>query len=185
MAKHFHALWAVDLIEEHKPIQMRMAQTLKALLANLDADVEPVTVFSPDQVQVLEPAFRRHAEEHLGQIEAFLQEWTTEAAFTHALPPKVLMQQEYSVTRSTECLLDYARQSGANLIALGTSGKRGVARAVMGSFAESLALHSDIPLFLVNPDARSITNIREILFPTDFSDAGRQAFLRLLPVAAA
>jgi nucleotide-binding universal stress UspA family protein len=185
MAKDFHALWAVDLIEDHKPIQMKMAQALKAFLKDLDADVQAVTVFSPDQIQLLEPAFRRHAEEHAGEVQTLLQTWARDAGFAKALPAKVLTQHEYSVTTSTACLLDHARKTGANLIALATSGKKGLARAVMGSFAESLALQSDIPLFVVNADAHPVAEIREILFPTDFSDAGRQAFLQLLPVAAA
>jgi hypothetical protein len=56
--KHFHVLWAVDAIREHKEIQMKTAQVLKALLKNLDAEVEPVTVLSPDQILVPAAASR-------------------------------------------------------------------------------------------------------------------------------
>lgn len=38
--KHFHVLWAVDATPEHKEIQMKTAQVLKALLKNLDAEVD-------------------------------------------------------------------------------------------------------------------------------------------------
>jgi nucleotide-binding universal stress UspA family protein len=74
---------------------------------------------------------------------------------------------------------------GANLIGLGTSAKRGISRAVLGSFAESVALQSEIPLFIVSPETRPLSEIRDILFATDFSDSCRKAFDRLLAVAAA
>jgi nucleotide-binding universal stress UspA family protein len=185
MARHFNVLWAVDAVPEHKEIQMKTGQVLKALLNGLDAEVEPVTVFSPDQMGLLEHVFRAHADDHRLEVESTLADWSREAGFSNSRAPRLLVQDEFSISRSTECLRNYAREVGANLIALGTSAKSGFTRAVMGSFAESVALQSETPLFIVSPETRPLTDIREILFPTDFSDSCRQAFNQLLPVAAA
>jgi nucleotide-binding universal stress UspA family protein len=185
MARHFYVLWAVDAVPGHKDIQMKTGQVLKALLNGLDAEVEPVTVLSPDQIGLLEHVFRRHADVHRQEVEKILADWTQEANFLNKRLPKILVQDEFSISRSTRCLRDYAREVGANLIALGTSAKSGFTRAVMGSFAESVALQSETPLFIVSPETRPVAEIKEILFPTDFSGSCRQALDQLLPVAAA
>jgi nucleotide-binding universal stress UspA family protein len=183
--KHFHVLWAVDATQEHKEIQMKTAQVLRALLKNLDAEVEPVTVLSPDQILVPAAAFRKHSDDHRLPAEKILEGWSREAGFSHILKPTLLVQHDFSISRSTGSLLSYAKKVGANLIALGTRAKKGLKRVVMGSFAETLVLQSETPLFVVNPETRPLKEINEVLFPTDFSDSCREAFDRLLPVAAA
>jgi nucleotide-binding universal stress UspA family protein len=185
MARHFYVLWAVDAVPEHKDIQIRTARVLKALLKDLDADVEPVTVYSPDQIRMPGHVFKRHGDEHRRQVEEIVTDWIREAGFSNTRPPRILVHDEFSLRRSTGLLQEYARGVGANLIALGTSGRKGFMRAVMGSFAESFALQSETPLFIVSPETRVVEDIKEVLFPTDFSDSCRQAFDQLLPVASA
>lgn len=46
-----------------------------------------------------------------------------------------------------------AREWGADLIVLGTHGRRGVDRLVMGSSAEQILRHAGIPVLLVRPPA--------------------------------
>lgn len=56
-----------------------------------------------------------------------------------------------------DLVLGHAREWGANLIVLGTQGRRGLQRLVMGSAAERIARTSPVPVLLVrlpapNPD---------------------------------
>ncbi|HEX4998691.1 MAG TPA: universal stress protein, partial [Terriglobia bacterium] len=185
MAKHFHVLWAVDPAPQHKRLQIKTAEALSVLLRGLDADVEPVTVVSPDQIRVPADLFEPHSAEHRAEVERTIASWAGETGLTGIRPPKTLVQEEFSLHRSAGCLLAYARETGANLIALGSNARTGVARAVLGSFAESVALQSETPLFVVNGETRPLNAITRILFPTDFSAACRAALEALLPVAAA
>jgi len=52
-------------------------------------------------------------------------------------------------------ILAHARKVRADLIVLGTHGRRGIARMVMGSDAESVLREASVPVLLVRPRARS------------------------------
>lgn len=51
-------------------------------------------------------------------------------------------------------ILTHARKVHADLIVLGTHGRRGIARMVMGSDAESVLREASVPVLLVRPPAR-------------------------------
>jgi nucleotide-binding universal stress UspA family protein len=46
-------------------------------------------------------------------------------------------------------ILEYAKESNASLIALATHGRGGLARAMMGSVADAVVRHSEVPVLLV------------------------------------
>jgi nucleotide-binding universal stress UspA family protein len=48
-------------------------------------------------------------------------------------------------------ILDYAGDCGADLVALGTHGRRGIRRALIGSVAERVVRRSDVPVLTVGP----------------------------------
>jgi nucleotide-binding universal stress UspA family protein len=52
----------------------------------------------------------------------------------------------------------------------------------MGSFAETLLLHSDIPTLMVGPHSEPMPEIKQVLFPTDFSEKSQIALDRILPL---
>lgn len=56
---------------------------------------------------------------------------------------------ESTVTRVSEVIVDHAQSWGANLIVLGTHGRRGVKRMVLGSDAEQVVRMSPVPILLV------------------------------------
>jgi nucleotide-binding universal stress UspA family protein len=51
------------------------------------------------------------------------------------------------------CILDVAREVSADLIVMGTHGRRGIARWLMGSTAEAVVRTSPIPVLTVRADA--------------------------------
>jgi nucleotide-binding universal stress UspA family protein len=51
--------------------------------------------------------------------------------------------------RTAELIVDAAKESGASLIVLGTHGRRGVARWVLGSDAEEVVRSACVPVLLV------------------------------------
>jgi len=60
-------------------------------------------------------------------------------------------------TRDTlaDTIVEQARQLRCDLIVMGTHGRSGVARAVIGSVAEGVARHSAVPVLLVPPTAQA------------------------------
>ena len=59
-------------------------------------------------------------------------------------------------------ILAHARKVRADLIVLGTHGRRGIARIVMGSDAESVLREAAVPVLLVRPPAKSKTVRKDV-----------------------
>jgi nucleotide-binding universal stress UspA family protein len=70
----------------------------------------------------------------------------------------------------------YARSAGIALIVMGTHGRGGVARMVMGSVAETVVRTAPCPVLTVHgAPGSSLTGFRRILVPLDFSAASDPA----------
>ena len=72
-----------------------------------------------------------------------------------------------------EVILSYAEEIDADLIVMGTHGRRGPARLLLGSVAEAVVRHAACPVLTVRPDARSVREemVKTIQVPVDFSEA--------------
>lgn len=69
-------------------------------------------------------------------------------------------------------ILSYAVEHDAHLIVLGTHGRRGVQRMILGSVAETVVRRAPCPVFTVGRNARRPTSVEgdNLLVPVDFSD---------------
>ncbi len=72
-------------------------------------------------------------------------------------------------------IVDAAREREADLVCLGNSGRSTVERWLLGSTAENVVRHSDVPVLIVRD--RPLTDIRRVLVPVDF-DAGTKLAIR-------
>lgn len=88
----------------------------------------------------------------------------------------VLVEGDLGASASARRLSHFARRRGAAAIVLATHGREGLARFLMGSFAETLLAESKVPLILVNPRFKQATPLKTALFATDFSAASKRAF---------
>jgi nucleotide-binding universal stress UspA family protein len=70
-------------------------------------------------------------------------------------------------------LSEMVRTKEIGLIVIGTHGRAGAGKVLMGSVAEKIFRHAPCPVLTVGPDVSgepgSIADLHEILFPTDFS----------------
>jgi nucleotide-binding universal stress UspA family protein len=53
--------------------------------------------------------------------------------------------------READVIVDFARDNHADLIVMGTHGRTGLERLLLGSVAEGVAHHAPVPLLLVRP----------------------------------
>jgi nucleotide-binding universal stress UspA family protein len=77
-------------------------------------------------------------------------------------------------------ILEYAQRHDIDLIVMGTHGRRGAVRLLLGSIAEEVLRHSACPVLTLREDGRdpaSASHVppREILVPFDFSPPSRLA----------
>lgn len=73
-------------------------------------------------------------------------------------------------------LLAYAEEHAIDLMALGTTGRRGVRRALMGSVTEEVLRLASCPVLTARAEeAPDAVSVRRIVTPTDFSDPSHAA----------
>ncbi len=76
----------------------------------------------------------------------------------------------------TDALLDYLKENPADLVIMGTHGRRGFKRWLLGSVAEEMIRFAPCPVLTVKEGWRgSLGDIKKILVPIDFSLASKTA----------
>ncbi|WP_234195182.1 MULTISPECIES: universal stress protein [Pseudacidovorax] len=121
----------------------RLAGATVVLLHVVDA-MDHVTGFEPPLVHIQEvrPTFLRN-----GQALLDAARQTLEAQGVTA--ETVLLESQGE--RVSQLIADQASQAGCDLIVLGTHGRRGVNRLLLGSDAEQVARIAAMPVMLVRP----------------------------------
>lgn len=76
-------------------------------------------------------------------------------------------------------LEDYARETGVDLIMMGTQGHRGIKRAVVGSVAREMLRTAPCPVFTTrvheDEDLTRETTVERVVVPIDFSEPSKRA----------
>jgi nucleotide-binding universal stress UspA family protein len=75
-------------------------------------------------------------------------------------------------------ILDHARKNQFDLIVVGTHGRKGISRLLMGSVTQELIQYSEIPIMVVKAAKTPYghyQNYNRLLIPVDFSDASMKA----------
>lgn len=80
----------------------------------------------------------------------------------------------------SRAILNTARSLRADLIMMGTHGRRGVRRAILGSVTENVLHEADTPVLTVTPSLMGSreTAIKRILCPVNFTYVAREALLQ-------
>jgi nucleotide-binding universal stress UspA family protein len=103
------------------------------------------------------------------------------------LPDSVRTTQELRMGSPAEVIEACARSVGADLVVLGTHGRRGLSRLVMGSVAERTLHLARHPTLIVHPPSGpaqpETPTVRHILCPINTSDVARFAFEHASAVA--
>ncbi len=176
-------VWAVDPFTADQGALRSAAWCLRALGKSVPTQVKPVYV--PATTYSEFPMFPNPSliETLKNQGDEALQLILSRIQIPNVQPLHVLTGACLN-TRDQVCdLISYARKNHADLIVLSTHGRTGVKRLFLGSFAETLSLLSDVPLFIVHPHWRRTPEFKTILFPTDFSPESRNAFSKVLRFA--
>jgi nucleotide-binding universal stress UspA family protein len=85
-----------------------------------------------------------------------------------------------------EAILDHADETGADVVAMGTGGRRGLRRFVTGDVTEYVLRTATTPVLTAHAtDDPPVTDYGDLLLPTDGSEAAATAVDHALAVAAA
>lgn len=86
--------------------------------------------------------------------------------------PPTLVTEQVKAPSAAEGILRYAEKEDVDLIVMGTHGRRGARRLMMGSVAEEVVRRSECPVFTVRAkrEAEPDRPIERVLAPIDFSE---------------
>jgi nucleotide-binding universal stress UspA family protein len=94
------------------------------------------------------------------------------------LPPSVHYQTRVIIDSPVAAIIDEARHCGADLLVMGTHGRTGFRRLVVGSVTESVMRGINIPMITVSPSTatnRMAISLPRIVVPIDFTPECREA----------
>lgn len=101
------------------------------------------------------------------------------AAPTDALDAVQVQEHTARDVAAAPAVLNYAAEHDVDLIGLGTHGRRGARRALLGSVAEEVVRRADVPVLTVRGSDGEVGpvvgGIDQVLVPVDFSDPAREA----------
>ena len=93
---------------------------------------------------------------------------------------KLVIAQRMAL-RPAAAILEYAEEAGVDLIVMGTHGRSGPGRLLLGSVAEEVTRHAHCPVLLMRELAdgknRPVPLVRHIVVPIDFSLPAREAMI--------
>jgi nucleotide-binding universal stress UspA family protein len=77
------------------------------------------------------------------------------------------------------------REVHADLVAMATHGRSGLARVFLGSIAQGVLATSPVPVLLVRPGGHAMTRLEVVLVPVDGTPGGALALTSAVPLARA
>ena len=102
------------------------------------------------------------------------------------LPPTVKYETRVVIESPVAAIIDEARHCGADLLVMGTHGRTGFRRLVVGSVTESVMRAINIPIITVSPlidTDRIAADLPRIVVPIDFSPECREAIREAVELA--
>ena len=144
-----------------------------SLAARHDAELHVVHVTEPDT------APNKQSGRSLPVSSDVLNEWLGRPSGGAGpdLDDLPVIQKQIAAGVPSEQLLAYVEDRDVDLVVMGTHGRRGVQRMLLGSVTEEVVRKAPCPVLTVNPEAeiQPAPTLRHILVPVDFSDAAKAA----------
>jgi nucleotide-binding universal stress UspA family protein len=153
--------------ERALPFALAMAREFGAKLHALHVMIpQPYTYTTPELMDLAIKTQEECAENSMQQVDAQM------AGLVHRI----------GIMRGTgvwPSVAEAVNESSADMLVLGTHGRTGSQKLLLGSVAEEIFRLAAVPVLTIGPEVRSSTHtgarFRRVLFATDFSDESRAA----------
>ncbi|KYG65134.1 universal stress protein [Bdellovibrio bacteriovorus] len=176
-------IWAIDAFEDNKELNQKMADYITHLHETTQAEIEPLYLLRENEIVLPTYEVPAWVTDHSKTAESLFREVLSDYNLPFLKEPKVIPHASQSHAGAAETLSNYALKSHADLIIVGSHGRQGFQRFILGSFAESLLLQSEVPVCVVGSHALKTRSSRSILFPTEFGEHSKDNFRHVLDLA--
>ncbi|WP_295905030.1 universal stress protein [uncultured Bdellovibrio sp.] len=176
-------IWAIDAFEDNKELNQKMADYVTHLYEITNADIEPLYLLRENEIVLPTYEVPAWVTDHSRTAESLFREVLSDYNLPFLREAKVIPHASQSHAGAAETLSNYAVKSKADLIIVGSHGREGFQRFILGSFAESLLLQSEVPVCVVGNHATKTKTSKNILFPTEFGEHSKDNFRHVLNLA--
>ncbi|MGE0615784.1 MAG: universal stress protein [Bacteriovoracia bacterium] len=176
-------VWALDPFIEDRSLIRHAGQTLRRLTEHTGAPIEPVYVLSPDELNLYADRMEDYLDLYRSTAVRVVDGTVKRLRLPNLVPSKVLLQRETNTKACVKTLVNHAEEAGAEMIVVSTHGRKGISRAIMGSFSETLLLSTKIPVFSINPNTHAPRKLGKVLFPSNLNASALPVFLRAVAMA--
>lgn len=176
-------IWAVDAFDSGPEPRGAAVEALRGLVGRFHVTVQPVYVFCVGQLTLSEEGTGPWVQYYQPAAERALAGIVSDVPIQGIEKPKVILQRSTSSLESAELLSQYAFSEGAELILVSTHARSGIRRLFLGSFAETLVLHSQVPVMVVGSQIKKPITMDKLIYPTEFGLHSRQVFRRAVSIA--
>ncbi|WP_415063766.1 universal stress protein [Bdellovibrio sp.] len=176
-------IWAIDAFEDNKELNQKMAEFITHLHEATHAEVEPLYLLRENEIVLPTYEVPTWVTDHSRTAESLFREVLADYNLTFLSEAKVIPHASQSHAGTAETLSNYAEKAKADLIVVGSHGREGFQRFILGSFAESLLQQSEIPVCVIGGHASQTKTTKKILFPTEFGEHSKDNFRHILNLA--
>lgn len=176
-------IWAIDAFEDNKELNQKMADYITHLHHTTEADIEPLYLLRENEIVLPTYEVPAWVTDHSKTAESLFREVLADYDLPFLLDAKVIPHASQSHAGAAETLVNYAMKSKTDLIVVGSHGREGFQRFILGSFAESLLLQSEIPVCVVSSHATKVKTSNSILFPTEFGEHSKDNYRYVIQLA--
>ncbi len=140
------------------------------------APFNPPPYFTSSRIEQLRDSHREEMREAGEQLRRFA------ASVLGEMAPRTAV--EVAQALPVDAILDAVDRAGADLVVMGTHGRSGINRVMLGSVAERVLRQSRVPVLTVRGDVERQPEVRNILCPLNGSVAAEQALAVAKGIAA-
>lgn len=186
--KTMKILWALDAFDDLKETEDKVILTLRKLAEQAPIEVYPTYVLSPDQMDLHLEFSDRWFEKYGPAAEKALARKLKDVVIPGLKPSQVIVQTKLSLKKSVESISKHAAKLDCQFIAVGSHGRKGLQRLMLGSFAETLFLLSPLPVMIIGTHSTKPTKPHsmgplQILLPNDLTSPDSHFFDKIFNFA--
>ena len=175
------AVWAIDSSQVNEGEVKKFQSVLNAL--NFKGDgVLTTTIFSPFDLGWLVPVDKALKKKTFDNISAIIKKQWDKLDLTFK-KNSVLVAESNSNREKVMALIKYAKKCKAKIIAVGSGVVSRSKLTGVGSFAEALITMSPLPVLVMSECVKPISQVKKILYPTDFSEVSYLNFKKVVQFA--
>lgn len=176
-------IWAVDAFEDNRELNQKMADYITVLHDTTQAEVEPLYLLRENEIVLPTYEVPSWVSDHSRTAESLFREVLADYNLPFLGNAKVIPHASPSHSGAAETLSQYAAQTKTDLIVVGSHGRQGFQRFLLGSFAESLLQQSQVPVCVIGSHATKTKSSKTILYPTEFGEHSKDNYRHILQLA--